>query len=37
MSKLPEEYLKHILDETDYLINSSENLPEEKFSRDVTF
>ena len=36
MSKLPEEYLKHILDETNYLIKSSKDLEEEKFSRDET-
>ena len=36
MSRLPEEYLKHILDETNYLIESSKNLEEEKFSRDET-
>ncbi|KKU87183.1 MAG: hypothetical protein UY17_C0026G0005 [Candidatus Beckwithbacteria bacterium GW2011_GWC2_47_9] len=36
MFKLPEEYLKHILDETDYLIKSAENLEEDKFSRDET-
>lgn len=36
MSKSPKEYLKHILDETDYLIRSSENLEEGKFSRDET-
>ena len=37
MSKLPKEYLKHILDETNYLIKSSKDLEEEKFSRDETF
>lgn len=36
MSKLPKEYLKHILDETNYLIKSSKDLEEEKFSRDET-
>lgn len=36
MSRLPEEYLKHILDETNYLIKSSRGLEEEKFSRDET-
>lgn len=36
MSRLPEEYLKHILDENDYLIEASAGLAEEKFSRDET-
>ena len=36
MSRLPEEYLRHILDETNYLIKSSKNLEEEKFSRNET-
>lgn len=36
MSKLPEEYLKHILDETEYLIVSSTNLSEEQFLRNST-
>lgn len=36
MSKLPEEYLKHILDETEYLIISSTNLLEEQFSKNST-
>ena len=31
MSKLPEEYLKHILDEINYLILTTENLSEEDF------
>jgi len=29
MSKLPKEYLKHILDETNYLIKSSKDLETE--------
>lgn len=37
MSKLPKEYLNHILDETDYLIKISKGLEEEKFSQDETF
>jgi len=28
MSKSPDEYLKHILDEVNYLLESSENIPE---------
>lgn len=36
MSKLPEEYLKHILDEINYLILAAENVSEEKFSQDQT-
>lgn len=36
MSRLPEEYLKHILDETNYLIKTSTGLEEEKFSRNET-
>ena len=36
MSRSPKEYLKHIQDEIDYLIRSTENLEEEKFSRDET-
>lgn len=36
MLKSHEEYLKHILDETDYLIEASAELAEEKFSRDET-
>ncbi|MEK7521563.1 MAG: HepT-like ribonuclease domain-containing protein [Patescibacteria group bacterium] len=31
MSKQPEEYLKHILDEIEYLLNSSKDTGEEKF------
>ncbi|MFH2085340.1 MAG: DUF86 domain-containing protein [bacterium] len=37
MFKLPEEYLKHVLDEINYLISTTENLSEEKFSQDQTF
>ena len=37
MSKLPEDYLKHILDETDYLIESSKEITEERFVKDLTF
>ena len=37
MSKLPEEYLKHILDEINYLILTTENLSEEDFSQNQTF
>jgi uncharacterized protein with HEPN domain len=36
MSKSPEEYLRHILDETNYLIDSSKDVAEERFSRDLT-
>lgn len=36
MSRLPEEYLKHILDETDYLLAATKNLEEDRFSRDET-
>lgn len=36
MSKLPEEYLHHILDETNYLIDSSKDVAEKRFSRDLT-
>lgn len=36
MSKLPEEFLKHILDEIVYLINTSENLDESDFARNET-
>lgn len=36
MSKLPEEYLKHILDEINYLISITTNLSEDKFSTDQT-
>mgnify|MGYP001577525412 FL=1 len=36
MSKLPEEFLKHILDEIVYLINTSENLDELYFARNET-
>jgi uncharacterized protein with HEPN domain len=36
MSKLPKEYLRHILDETNYLINSSRNLSQEEFAKNLT-
>ena len=36
MSKLPKEYLHHIYDETNYLIDSSKNVTEDRFSRDLT-
>lgn len=36
MSKLPEEYLKHILDEINYLVSNTKNLTEDKFSTDQT-
>lgn len=36
MLKLPEEYLKHILDEIDYLVSHTQNLDEEHFSRNET-
>lgn len=36
MSKLPEEYLKHILDEVNYLINTSKGLNESVFAKDET-
>lgn len=36
MSKFPEEYLRHILDEINYLTESSKNLDEAKFSRNET-
>lgn len=36
MFKLSEEYLRHILDETNYLIDSSKNVEEEEFSRNLT-
>ncbi len=37
MSKLPEEFLKHILDEINYLVETSKDMAEEKFSQDQTF
>ena len=36
MSQLPVEYLRHILDEIKYLIETSNDLSEEKFSQDPT-
>lgn len=36
MSKLPEEFLKHILDEINYLISTSQDLEESNFSQDQT-
>ena len=36
MSKSPKEYLKHILDETEYLLKSSAEIAEERFMRDET-
>lgn len=36
MSKLPEELLKHILDEINYLLETSQNVDEAKFSEDQT-
>ena len=36
MSKSPKEYLKHILDEIDYLLESSKDIPEDKFMTDMT-
>ena len=36
MSKQPEEYLKHILDEIKFLISSSETLTEDKFMYNET-
>lgn len=36
MSKLPEEYLRHILDETKYLITSSKYISESRFIHDPT-
>ena len=36
MSKSDKEYLKHILDEINYLLNSSKEISEEKFMRDAT-
>jgi uncharacterized protein with HEPN domain len=36
MSKSPTEYLKHIKDELDYLIETSSNISENRFMRDPT-
>lgn len=36
MSKLPEKYLLHILDEVNYLLDTSSNLTEPRFSQDPT-
>ena len=36
MSKQSEEYLKHILDEIEFLLSSSQNLNEDKFMHDET-
>lgn len=36
MLKQPKEYLKHILDEINFLLNSSKNISEGKFMRDET-
>ena len=36
MSKQPEEYIKHILDEINFLLKSSENINEDKFMYDET-
>lgn len=36
MSKLPEELLKHMLDEVVYLIKTSDNLTEDDFSKNET-
>ncbi len=36
MSKQPEEYLKHILDEINFLLKSSKDVSEEKFMYDET-
>lgn len=37
MSKLPEEYLKHIVDECKYLLDSSSGIDEDRFMHDPTF
>jgi len=34
MSKQPKEYLKHILDEINFLLDSSADIDEDKFMRD---
>lgn len=36
MSKFPEEFLKHILDEINYLLETSHDLDEPNFSQDET-
>jgi len=36
MSKSPDEYLKHILDEVNYLLESSKDISEDKFMHDMT-
>lgn len=36
MSKQPEEYLKHILDEINFLLSSSKDVAEDKFMRNET-
>ena len=36
MSKQPEEYLKHILDEIEFVLGSSQELSEDKFMHDET-
>ncbi len=36
MSKSPNEYLKHILDEVNFLLESSQNTSEDKFMHDMT-
>lgn len=36
MSKFAKEYLKHILDEIDFILNESKRLNEEKFSKNET-
>lgn len=36
MSKSPKEYLAHILDEADYLLDTSEGISEERFMHDAT-
>jgi len=36
MSKRPEEYLKHILDEIEYLLKSSKDINEDRFMDDET-
>ena len=36
MSRSPEDYLQHILDETEYLLQSSQNLSKEDFFKNET-
>ena len=36
MSKLPLEYLRHIFDETEYILNQTSNLSEEEFYSNQT-